>query len=150
MRFLERLAEDACWGLKGVIMLEGARLPPERRTAIRYRAENSSPLLSVVQEDRHRPAALQDLSSEGIGVLVERELEPGAVIRVEIHSRANHCWYLKKARVVHVRQAADGWLAGMAFVIKLDEADIPGLFAEYALVPAGIPEHAECAELVSV
>ena len=131
-------------------MLEGVRLPSERRAAVRYRAENSSPLISVVQEERHRSAALHDLSSEGIGVLVERELEPGAVIRVEIHSRAHQCWYLKKARVVHVRRAADGWLTGMAFVIKLDEADIPGLFDEYALVPAGIPEHAECTELVSV
>jgi hypothetical protein len=113
----------------------GTSLAPERRTAIRYRAENSSLLLAVVQNERHRPATLHDISCEGIGVLVERPLEAGAVIRVEIHSQVQHCWYLKKARVVHAHRAPGGWLAGMAFLIKLDEADVPGLFAEYALVP---------------
>jgi PilZ domain len=119
-------------------MSEGTGLLSERRTAIRYRAESSSPLLAVVQNDHHRPAALHDISAEGVGLLLDRALEPGQVIRVEIHSCAKHCWYLKKARVVHAQQqVVGGWLTGISFLIKFDEADVPALFGEYALVPGG-------------
>lgn len=117
-------------------MSDGTRLWPERRRAIRYSAQDSSLLLTVVQNDRHRPATLHDISSEGIGVLLDRAIDPGAFIRVEIHSRAKHCWYLKKARVVHAQpQAVGAWLAGISFLMKFDEVDVPALFAEYALVP---------------
>lgn len=118
-------------------MPEGAWLPMERRTVFRYRTDDSSPPLTVVHSNHHRPAMLHDISAEGVGVLLDRAIDAGELIRVEIHSRANHCWYLKQARVVHVTPQPGGtWLAGIAFLVHFEERDVPAAFTEYGLVVA--------------
>jgi hypothetical protein len=136
---LVRNVQSGMHELKERTMPDEGGLRAERRTALRYKAEDGSQSLAVVHNEHHHPATLHDISAEGVGVILGRPIEPGAIIRVEIRSQARCCWYLKKARVVHAQPLTAGsWLAGLEFLMKLDERSVPALFAEYALVPAGV------------
>jgi hypothetical protein len=67
------------------------------------------------------PARVIDISTTGVGLLLERRFEPGALLSFRLEGRSEGQSYNALARVVRVtRQAAGHWLLGCAFLDELD------------------------------
>lgn len=95
---------------------------PERRKTRRYPCG----LEAVCQPANAAPcsARIVDLSAAGIGLLLDRPLQPGDAVAVQLRT-ANGPRTLQM-EVIHVAKAAPGcWLIGGAFLDGLDPAEIP-------------------------
>src|SRR5262245_36614365 len=96
--------------------------PPERRAAERYpvNADTICNLVSPVVED-FGPARIQNVSTDGIGVVLTRRVEPGTLLAVggAVTGRAFARTLL--VRVVHVTERAGGgsYLVGGTFTTPL-------------------------------
>ena len=74
------------------------------------------------------PAKVIDISASGVGLLVERMVETGSLLSVELHNSASTTARTMLACVVHVnRQAEDGWALGCNFIRSLGEEDLKAL-----------------------
>ena len=75
--------------------------------------------------DFWRLAEVRDLSVGGIGLLVNRCLDAGTVLTVELDTANGNPSQVHQARVVHAKPQADGtWFLGCIFVNKLRAADL--------------------------
>jgi hypothetical protein len=90
--------------------------PTDRRTAERFpvNAEASCPLLSPVTEE-FGAAKIRDVSMQGIGLLVSRRVEMGALIAVVLTNKARGFTKTALVRVMHVTPLGSGFLVGGAF-----------------------------------
>jgi hypothetical protein len=73
-------------------------------------------------DDASSPAPIVDISAAGIGLLLDRELEPGSTVQLQL--RTPRGTRTLPMEVIHVAPAGPGcWLIGGAFETDLDPAD---------------------------
>ena len=74
------------------------------------------------------PFPVRDISASGLGTLLDRRVDPGALITVELLNRGLNFWHLKLLRVVHVTPHGDRlWLVGSAFLKELTDEELLSL-----------------------
>jgi hypothetical protein len=73
-------------------------------------------------------AEVCDISQRGIGLVLERRVEPASMLNIELPSK-NELGVLKMvARVANVRsQPPGGWYVGCLFLRKLDDVELLAL-----------------------
>ena len=75
-----------------------------------------------------RWARVHDVSTAGVGLVVNHRLEPGALLMVELRNARQAMRLVQVARVVHCSHQADGgWLTGCAFVEEVGKAELDAL-----------------------
>jgi len=73
-------------------------------------------------------APVRDISIEGLSLVLDQPVEPGAVLPVELPNRRWNCCHLKLLRVVHATPQPDNrWLVGSTFVRALSEDEFQAL-----------------------
>ncbi len=107
--------------------------PPARATERRARArrsctvENAPVALASIGAEIW-PLSVRDISPFGLGVLLDRRLDVGTVLPVELLNRGQDFWHLKPLRVVHVTPQGNGlWLVGSVFLKELSDDDLRAL-----------------------
>jgi hypothetical protein len=71
-----------------------------------------------------RLAILQNVSAQGIGLLLTESVPPDTVLEIEMPGRS----LVKRfARVVHSTKQADGWLVGCSLNSSLSDGELEGL-----------------------
>lgn len=111
-----------------------ARLAPapslrDRRATIRFasNARGTCQTLSQRQESSWE-AAVQNISCQGIGILLIRRFEPGTVLAIELTESSKQRQRLLLARVAHATPQPEGkWLIGCILINPLDEDDLQQL-----------------------
>jgi hypothetical protein len=74
------------------------------------------------------PAQVLDISATGVGLLVERDIENGTLLSVELQNAAGTSECTMLACVVHVtHQSGTEWALGCNFIRSLSEADLRAL-----------------------
>ena len=106
----------------------------ERRASIRYAcdpesfsSDNSCRPIATSQKDSWS-ASVRNLSTGGVGLLVNRRFELGTLLTVDLEDaeRTSHSSLL--VRVVHIAPEANNcWLLGCAFTHKLTESELLSL-----------------------
>ena len=103
--------------------------PRERRASVRYEsnAKGSCQTLSSHRESAWE-ATVRNISCDGIGLLLGRRFEPGALLTIELTESSEGRQRLLLARVAHATQQPEGgWLVGCTLVNPLSEDEIPNL-----------------------
>src|SRR5262249_44027747 len=103
----------------------------ERRASIRYpcseesfSVDNSCRPLTTRKSDAWS-ASVRDLSTGGVGIVVNRRFEPGTLLSVELQDAEQTINRNLLVRVVRVISEGEGrWLLGCAFTNKLSDADL--------------------------
>jgi hypothetical protein len=73
-------------------------------------------------------AMVRDLSTGGVGIVVNRRFEPGTLLSVELQDAEQTTNRILLVRVVRAtREPDDRWLLGCAFTTKLTDADLLAL-----------------------
>jgi hypothetical protein len=93
----------------------------ERRGAIRHSLERG--MLPVVVESGLLAwaVAVDNISPRGLGMRLERPLDPGTLLPVQLLNRSGNFWHLKVMRVVHATPADEGWLVGNVFLAQFSD-----------------------------
>lgn len=111
----------------------GSSPPPnpkaERRASVRYESslKGSCQTLSV-QRETSWEATVRDVSPEGIGLLLSRRFEPGALLSIELIDSRDDQSRLLLGRVAHATSRPEGgWLIGCILVSPLTEEDVQAL-----------------------
>ena len=94
--------------------------PTDRRQAERYsvNANTACPFVSPVAED-FGPVRIRDVSMSGVGLLVSRRVEPGALLAVTLTNQAKGFSKTVLVRVTHCTTQAGGFLVGGTFAAPL-------------------------------
>jgi hypothetical protein len=103
--------------------------PRERRVSVRFdsNAKGSCQTLSVHREMAWE-ATVRNISCEGIGLLLGRRFEPGALLAIELTESSEGRQLLLLARVAHATQQPEGsWLVGCTLMNPLSEDEIANL-----------------------
>jgi hypothetical protein len=98
----------------------------ERRASVRFEsnAKGSCQTLSVHRETAWE-ATVRDISCDGIGLLLGRRFEPGALLAIEVNEGNEGRKRLLLARVAHATQQPEGhWLIGCTLVNPLTKDEI--------------------------
>lgn len=106
-----------------------AALKGERRVSVRFESntKGSCQTLSIRRESAWE-ATVRNISCEGIGLLLGRRFEPGALLAIELTESSEGQQRLLLARVAHATAQPDGkWLIGCILVNPLGEDEIPTL-----------------------
>ncbi len=105
------------------------RTIPERRTSDRTVCRLQGHCLFPRDRDRIRwPAAIRDLSAEGVGWTLDCCFEPGTVLSLDVHNRNRAVSVSKLVEVRHVhRDGPGGWRLGGAFTTRLSEEELVAL-----------------------
>ena len=101
----------------------------ERRVSVRYESslKGSCQTLSAHRETSWE-AVIRDISSEGIGLLLVRRFEPGAVLSIELIDSRDEQPRVLLARVVHATTRPEGgWLIGCELVSPLSDEEVRSL-----------------------
>jgi hypothetical protein len=106
----------------------------ERRASVRYpcSTESFSPDNTCRPITAHRneawAATVRDLSTGGVGIIVNRRFEPGTLLSIELQDAEQTVNRNLLVRVVRVtRDGDDRWLLGCAFTSKLTDAELLAL-----------------------
>jgi hypothetical protein len=115
---------------------DGVSKPPgaERRASVRYQctpenfsADNSCRPITARKSEAWS-AMVRDLSTGGVGILVNRRFEPGTLLSVELQDVEQTVARVLLVRVVRItRQDQETYLLGCAFTTKLSDADLLAL-----------------------
>lgn len=96
--------------------------PQERRIAARFPVNANTScgfVLPVVMED-YGPARIQNISTDGVGLLLPRDLEIGTVVVMNLTNAAQNFSKTMFLEVVHsTRQISGAFLVGGSFVTPL-------------------------------
>lgn len=101
----------------------------ERRVSVRFEsnAKGTCQTVSVHRESAWE-ATVRNISCEGIGLLLGRRFEPGALLSIELTETIEGRQRLLLARVAHATPQPEGkWLIGCTLVNSLDAEDIQAL-----------------------
>lgn len=70
----------------------------------------------------------RDISTRGLGVVLDREPDPSTRLVVELFNRIGNFWHRKGLQVVHTtRQGANCWLLGSLFVQEFTGEELRAL-----------------------
>src|SRR5437016_5944093 len=102
--------------------------PVERRMAMRYpvNADTTCPMVMPVKDDLG-PARVRDVSTDGVGLLLSRPVEPGSYIVVTLKNQAQNFSRIQLVQVVHATKAAGGYSIGGTFLTLLTHAELSKL-----------------------
>jgi len=100
----------------------------ERRVWVRYPCERDGFCQPLVGSGALQWAAkIEELSSGGLALVVERRFEPGTLLSIEMQQQADTIRTFL-ARVVHIKNKSSGrWLLGCSLARELNEEDLKGL-----------------------
>lgn len=106
----------------------------ERRASVRYpcseesfSADNSCRPITAHRNESWS-ATVRDLSTGGVGIVVNRRFEPGTLLSIELQDAEQTVNRILLVRVVRVLSEDDGrWLLGCAFTAKLTEGELLAL-----------------------
>jgi c-di-GMP-binding flagellar brake protein YcgR len=103
--------------------------PSDQRQWKRFPASVTACYQRVASDDeRHYAAKVLDISATGVGLLVDRDIENGTLLSVELHNAAGTAERTMLACIVHVtRQASSEWALGCNFIRSLSEQDLKAL-----------------------
>src|SRR5262245_20824094 len=92
-----------------------------RRVAVRYRCHLATPARVAAGETEHpRLAWVYNLSTSGIGLLLEEPVEAAIVLEIDLITPAGQR-IMTRGRVAHASRRADGnWLVGCQFEQPID------------------------------
>jgi len=101
----------------------------ERRTWERYPADREATVrLGLNDDDDIVVGRIQDISRGGIRLLLERSVEAGTMVRIELASEGAASQTVVLACVVHMKEGRDGrFSAGCNFSTELSDADLATL-----------------------
>ncbi len=105
-------------------------LPSERRRAKRYplKLETVYRPTSTSSIDLWRSAKIRNISIRGIGLLLPRPFEAGAVLEIELENSAQSFFRILQVRVIHMNpMRGSSWAAGCAFTRKLTPKELQAL-----------------------
>ena len=106
--------------------LEDTPVRLERRAFERYPCRRS-PFVRVIARPNfqaHR-AFLQDVSLEGIGLILDRPFDIGTLLAVQLRSTHTGVSGILTAKVIHATQQGDGsWLVGCTLNRRLTDDEI--------------------------
>lgn len=102
--------------------------PKDRRATERYpvTADVICPLVSPVVED-FGPVKIRDVSMQGIGLVISRRVEVGALLAVVLANQARNFNKAVLVRVVHVTPLTGGFLVGGTFATPLSYQEMTTL-----------------------
>lgn len=109
--------------------LTTARLS-ERRTQARlpFVDPGSLSVLTALGQDLWR-APVRNISIGGIGMVLDRRVDPGTLLAIELLNQAQQFWHLKLLRVIHATpQDGKNWLIGSAFLKGFSDGEFQALF----------------------
>lgn len=103
----------------------------DRRAAVRYPCsedsfgpENSCRPITAMKKEAWS-AVVRDLSTGGVGIVVNRRFEPGTLLSVELQDAERTAGRTLLVRVVRLTQEdKEHWLLGCAFTNKLTETEL--------------------------
>jgi c-di-GMP-binding flagellar brake protein YcgR len=103
--------------------------PSDQRQWKRFPCDVSARCQLVASDDREQwPCKVLDISATGVGLLVEREIDSGTLLTVELHNAAGTTVLTMLACVVHLtRQSETEWALGCNFIRSLSEQDLRAL-----------------------
>jgi PilZ domain len=115
--------------------LDAVRDNPERgdledqRECERFEANvNATIQLAAAEELSGFPARVLNISVSGVGLLVDRAIENGTLLNVELNTKAGTVEHTMLACVVYVnRKSETEWALGCNFIRSLDEHDLKEL-----------------------
>ncbi|MBY0523266.1 MAG: PilZ domain-containing protein [Gemmataceae bacterium] len=107
----------------------------ERRASVRYpcdpesfSADNTCRPLTARRKDESWTATVRDLSTGGVGIVVNRRFEPGTLLSIELQDADRLSARTLLVRVVRLtKEGKEHWLLGCAFTTKLSEAELLAL-----------------------
>jgi hypothetical protein len=77
-----------------------------------------------------RPVAVDNISPCGVAVRLERPVDPGTLLPVQLLNRNGNFWHLKLMCVVHVTPGREGgWLVGNQFLARFTDDEFRVLLA---------------------
>ena len=104
----------------------------ERRVWVRYPASAETVCEPVAAGDRKGLLArVQNISRGGINLLLDRGLQTGSLLCVELPGPSAHASYTVLAYVIHARSRPGGqWALGCAFARELSDLDLEAFGAQ--------------------
>jgi hypothetical protein len=73
-------------------------------------------------------APIQNISPHGMAIVLDRRVDPGTLVAVELLNRNRNFWHLKLLRVVHVTPRHDErWIVGSAFLKQFTDDEFTSL-----------------------
>jgi hypothetical protein len=104
----------------------GATATLERRAALRHHSDSEIPCAAVPEtEDEPWLAHVQDISTTGIGIIVDRYVEPETFLAVQMHGDDELLSYTVLVQVRNLRTQGDGsWRLGCEFARELTEEEV--------------------------
>jgi hypothetical protein len=98
---------------------------PDRRASGRHPCTLETSCLQPTDGQHSWDARVVDISSTGVGLLLERRFEPGTLLSFRLEGPAGGQSCNAFARVIHATRQSDGrWLLGCALVGELDAAQL--------------------------
>lgn len=103
----------------------------ERRASVRYECDPDSfstdnscrPITASKRESW--PAMVRDLSTSGIGIIVNRRFEPGTLLTVDLEDAGRTSQRSLLVRVIRTAQEhPNSWVHGCAFTHPMSEAEL--------------------------
>ena len=100
----------------------------ERRVTLRLPSTQETPChFATLERLEYRWAKVRDLSPTGIGLVLDRALEPGMEVLLELPSKTPPYLHVTARVVRQVAQNDGSWLAGCVFTKPLTEAEFQAL-----------------------
>lgn len=97
----------------------------ERRALVRYPSSQEACLLDPSMRGILLAAKVRDISTQGIGLLVGKQLISGAQVTIDIQDRNRGESRILQARVVHATLQPEGrWLVGCVFSTSLSAEEL--------------------------
>jgi hypothetical protein len=105
------------------------RARSNQRVSVRYRCGPATAgRVNVAEKHEFLRAWVLDLSAQGVGLLVPRQLDVGQLVIITVKTMSNQRTYELPAQVVHVTKNPQGeWVAGFALNHPLTSEDLDAL-----------------------
>lgn len=101
------------------------KIKTERRESPRYpvNADTSCPFVLPVLED-YGPARIKDISTDGIGLLVQQKMEPGLLIAVGLMNSTQNFCRTQLVQIVHCTPMGGLYHVGGTFLTPLSYEEL--------------------------
>jgi hypothetical protein len=100
----------------------------ERRAAVRYPSQSATACHPIPDGDAVCSARVVDISTTGVGLVVDRFIEPETLLAIELPSDGPMPAYTLLVEVRHATARSDGeWRLGCSFARELNEDELRSL-----------------------
>jgi hypothetical protein len=107
----------------------GAAPEEDRRAWVRYQADAETVCqpYSAGEDDLWWQARVRDVSAGGVGLLLSRRFEPGAILTIDLWAGAGDGSRSLLGRVRHATRHGTEWLVGCEFLWTLGDDELHAL-----------------------